>query len=55
MNYVYTCQGQEKILKDTQETVIEHEKYFCVKCSDCCNVTVLHMLERKDDDKPITS
>jgi len=50
MNYVYNCNGQEKVLTDDQETRVEHGRMFCVVCSDCCNVPVLHMLERKDDE-----
>jgi len=51
MNYVYNCKGQEKVLADGQETVVEHGRMFCVVCSDCCNVPVLHMLDRKDNDE----
>lgn len=50
MNYVYNCNGQEKILTDDQETSVEHGSMFCVVCSECCNVPVLHMLDRKDDE-----
>jgi len=50
MNYVYNCNGQEKVLTDDQETKVEHGRYFVVVCSDCCNVPVLHMLDRKDSD-----
>lgn len=48
MNYVYDCKGIEKVLADDQETVVEHGILFLVRCSDCCNVPVLHMLRRKD-------
>jgi hypothetical protein len=48
MNYVYNCNGQEKILTDNQETKVEHGRYFFVVCSVCCNVPVYHMLDRKD-------
>lgn len=47
MNYVYTCNGKEHMVKDTDECIVEHNKYFCVICHKCCNVPVLHLLERK--------
>ena len=50
MNYVYDCNGDVKSLRDDQPTIVEHKKYFCVVCSDCCNVPVLHMLRRESND-----
>lgn len=51
MNYVYTCQNKIKTLKDDQETVVEHNTYFMVNCTDCCNVPVYHMLHRANTQK----
>lgn len=51
MNYVYDCNGDVKKLTDDQATIVEHKKYFCVVCSDCCNVPVLHMLRRDDSNE----
>jgi hypothetical protein len=44
--YVYDCNGETKQLGDDQETIVEHDKYFCVICKECCNVPVLHILTR---------
>lgn len=44
-HYVYDCDCQTKDLGDDQDTIVDH-KYFCVVCSDCCNVPVLHLLTR---------
>lgn len=46
-DYEYECNGQVMTLTDDQETIVEHKKYFCVICTDCCNVPVLHLLTRK--------
>jgi hypothetical protein len=48
MKYVYECKGKIKELKDDQETIVEHKHYFCVVCTECSNVPVLHSLERTD-------
>ena len=45
-HYVYDCDGKIKNLGDDQDTIVDHDKYFCVVCSDCCNVPVLHLLTR---------
>jgi len=50
MNYTYECNGEIKTLMDTQETIIEHRQYFCVICTDCSNVPVLHLLNRSDGE-----
>lgn len=47
LNYVYTCKDKEFVLKDSDETEVKHNMFF-VKCDKCCNVPVLHTLERKD-------
>lgn len=44
--YTYDCNGDTKTLKDDQDTIVEHDKYFCVICTDCSNVPVLHLLNR---------
>ena len=46
MNYIYECDGRIFPLEEFDETVVEHKKYFCVVCTKCSNVPVLHMLER---------
>jgi hypothetical protein len=45
-SYIYDCNGVTKQLQDDQETIVEHNKYDCVVCTDCCNVPVLHLLRR---------
>lgn len=47
-DYEYTCNGQVKVLRDDQETIVEHKDYFCVVCTECCNVPVLHLLTRTE-------
>lgn len=49
MDYVYTCKDREITLTD-EETNVEHKRYFFVKCDKCCNVPVLHMLDRKQEN-----
>ena len=46
-DYTYECNGQIKDLQDDQETKVEVCRLFVVKCEDCCNVPVYHLLERK--------
>ncbi len=53
MKYVYQCNGVQRDLKDDQETHVERKKYFCVICTDCCNVPVLHLLTRKEDNEKV--
>jgi hypothetical protein len=48
-DYTYVCNGKTIVLRDDQTTIVEHKKYFCVVCTDCCNVPVLHLLNRKGD------
>jgi hypothetical protein len=50
MLYTYECQGKVKDLKDDQETHVEHNRYFVVRCEECCNVPVYHMIDRKQGE-----
>jgi hypothetical protein len=45
-DYEYVCDGIRRALRDYQETIVEHKIYFCVVCTDCSNVPVLHLLTR---------
>lgn len=49
MMYKYQCNGQTKILRDDQETIVVHREYFLVHCEECANIGVVHLLERMDD------
>ena len=51
MKYIYECNGETKNLKDDQETLVEHKSYFVVVCNDCCNIPVLHLLERGETNE----
>jgi len=45
-HYEYVCNGKTWTLWDDQETIVEHKQYYCVVCTECCNVPVLHLLKR---------
>ena len=45
--YTYQCDGEVKDLTDDQKTIVDRKRFFCVICTDCCNVPVLHLLTRK--------
>ena len=44
IDYEYVCNDVRRALRDDQETLVEHGKYFCVVCTECCSVPVLHLL-----------
>ena len=45
--YVYECDGKAVTLTD-EKTEHVHGKFFTVICEKCCNVPVLHFLERAE-------
>ena len=45
--YVYECDGKAVTLTD-EKTEHVHGKFFTVICEKCCNVPVLHLLERAE-------
>ena len=47
-DYTYDCNGTEKVLASGQDsdTVVKRKMFF-VRCTECCNIPVLHILRRK--------
>ena len=50
-DYVYDCKGKEITLTD-EKTMTKHGR-FLVCCNQCCNVTVVHLLRVKRDDRSL--
>lgn len=43
----YECNGKRKPYDPSMQTEHEHGKYLVVRCEECCNVPVFHLLEKE--------